>query len=443
MKFSCYNSILRPNQDSILLYNAVSDRFMVMKHAYLESLTHSIEEFGERHPEILQKLRNGRFLIDDINEEIEFVVNKGVEICGNHNGVYNTIINPTLRCNFRCWYCYEEHDGETKMKPSTIEKVKKHISLMVSKEDVNEYQLSFFGGEPLLYYDDCVKPLIDHMRTELRRTGKRGGINFTSNGYLLCDRMIDHLTEGNERISFQITLDGDRIQHNLVRHTSCGIGSYDRIVRNVITLLKKGIYVILRINMTTRNIDSSKNILNDLKVLTEDEKSYLSVDFQKVWQEREEIDKTRSTDMIVKDFKAESYHTNDFYSRMNSFASPCYGDMTNSCVINYNGDVYKCTARDFIGSNRLGRISIDGNIVWDIENILRDRIERKFRNSTCRSCRIFPLCGGGCVQTSSELDYNGCSRHLSAKDKDKIIYSRFYNKIVKPHEKKVKTHTTA
>ena len=137
------------------------------------------------------------------------------------------------------------------------------------------------------------------MRTELRRTGKRGGINFTSNGYLLCDRMIDHLTEGNERISFQITLDGDRIQHNLVRHTSCGIGSYDRIVRNVITLLKKGIHVILRINMTTRNIDSTKNILNDLKELTENEKSYLSVDFQKVWQEREEIDRSRSTDMIV------------------------------------------------------------------------------------------------------------------------------------------------
>ena len=42
--------------------------------------------------------------------------------------------------------------------------------------------------------------------------------------------------------------------------------------------------------------------------------------------------------------------------------SPCYADRANSVIVNYNGDVYKCTACDFAKTKREGKLNEDGTI---------------------------------------------------------------------------------
>lgn len=54
----------------------------------------------------------------------------------------------------------------------------------------------------------------------------------------------------------------------------------------------------------------------------------------------------------------------------------------------------------------------------------------KFNKKICNQCRIFPLCGGGCVQTALE-SVNSCISCKSDKEKDNVILTRFYNRIVK------------
>ncbi|WOC53178.1 hypothetical protein BPO_p0095 (plasmid) [Bergeyella porcorum] len=41
----------------------------------------------------------------------------------------------------------------------------------------------------------------------------------------------------------------------------------------------------------------------------------------------------------------------------------CYANKINHSTINYDGIVYKCTARDFNLKNHEGRLSSDGNII--------------------------------------------------------------------------------
>ena len=43
----------------------------------------------------------------------------------------------------------------------------------------------------------------------------------------------------------------------------------------------------------------------------------------------------------------------------------CYADKKNTVVVNYNGDLYKCTARDFVSKNREGTLTADGDIHWN------------------------------------------------------------------------------
>jgi len=74
-------------------------------------------------------------------------------------------------------------------------------------------------------------------------------------------------------------------------------------------------------------------------------------------------------------------------------------------VINYNGDVFKCTARDFADRiNRVGYLSNDGIIYWD-SNLHKLRFNKSsIENEFCSECKFVPLCFGSCSQKRIELD---------------------------------------
>lgn len=104
------------------------------------------------------------------------------------------------------------------------------------------------------------------------------------------------------------------------------------------------------------------------------------------------------------------------------FRGFCYADRRNSCLVNYNGDVYKCTARDFTNTPRDGYIDSDGSVVWENDS-LEKRMASKFSNPHCNICRIFPLCHGGCSTNSLEhSDY--CMHNFSDEDKDEVVKNR-------------------
>ena len=51
-------------------------------------------------------------------------------------------------------------------------------------------------------------------------------------------------------------------------------------------------------------------------------------------------------------------------------------------VINYNADIYKCTARDFTKQNRARYIDDEGELIWE-NDYLERRMVSKFQNKPC------------------------------------------------------------
>lgn len=116
---------------------------------------------------------------------------------------------------------------------------------------------------------------------------------------------------------------------------------------------------------------------------------------------------------------------------MDQVWNPCYADKTNQAVINYNGDVFKCTARDFTRENRLGVLNEDGTIKWD-EKKMKQREGVRLSKDVCKQCRIAPICGGTCTQRGLDSgNSNQCIRGLDESGKDKIVLNQFYYNIVK------------
>ncbi len=435
MKYSLYNSILPLTKQSSMAYNAVSDKFIIFNNSLKQLFKESPTKAKDCDARFYEQLENGGFLVnDDIDEEKE-IVSLGRKFCSIESD-YRLIINPTTNCNFRCWYCYENHSSKSKMNEETVLRIEKMLWNIGHDEKIKTLSLSFFGGEPLLYYEDTVRPLIDTVRKVGKSCNLRYSIHFTTNGFLVNNRMVEHLAEVADEKTFQITLDGHREQHNKVRFSTSGRGSYDRILKNIKLLLSHKMAVGLRINYTKENASSIIDILTDLKDIPSEDRKLFNVDFQKVWQENGLSSNDKTINDAISSFREEFASVSDYYSHVNAFRHPCYADMVNECVVNFNGDVYKCTARDFTLENSLGHLSEKGEVVWDDPKLMEHRLAYKFDRAVCRKCRIFPLCGGGCAQTSKEADkyaYTKCSGEL---EKDEIILSRFYNNVIRPSETK-------
>ena len=68
----------------------------------------------------------------------------------------------------------------------------------------------------------------------------------------------------------------------------------------------------------------------------------------------------------------------------------------------------------------------DGRIIWDER--VESRRAAKLSRPVCRTCRLLPLCGGGCSQKAVESGgENICLEGLSGEEMDKVVMQRFYD----------------
>jgi uncharacterized protein len=287
-----------------------------------------------------------------------------------------------------------------------IDSINKFCTKTLQKKGLKQFTLSFFGGEPLLYFKRDVIPIIDHFLHEVRQTNVEYDIGFTTNGYLVSQEFIDYFKKNKISCGLQITLDGYKEKHDMVRFVSASKGSYSKIIENIKLLINNHFFVRLRINYTDKNIHDTYKIAEEFEDIEQDIKDqYLKFDFHRVWQ-NEALDDTdihlAKNVQLIRDKKLKVTTK----LSPNNVHSSCYADKLNSAVINYNGDIFKCTARDFTGQNRAGYLSREGDLVWE-DGYLDKRMNSKFKNKPCLSCRILPLCNGGCSQHALEALENG------------------------------------
>lgn len=427
MKVSLFNSFIPLSGHRTLGYNALQRRFAILPENVSKAIqaqtSTEISCNAEISPEILETLQKAGFIVSSELDELA-ELDKELKELNNCNSIAELHINPTLDCNFRCWYCYEEHQKGSGMSAEVLEAVKNHLDRTIC-EPLKHFRLSFFGGEPLLKFTTICKPLVEYTESLCKERNIKFHISFTTNSYLLTPEIADFLSHYN--CGMQITLDGHREFHNRVRFAPGGIGSYDRIISNVAMLANAGISVVLRINYTLGNIGSVGEIISDLAGQQLSVPDKIQIDFQRVWQ-----DKNKGGDEKIKCLIGEfgkrlkeigiQYSLPDLH---NPRLSSCYGDKANYVCINYNGDFFKCTARDFKTERRAGHLAPDGTLIWEPGR--KEAWEKaKFSRQVCRSCRIAPICLGGCRQRGLESPDNGnCPLGYDESRKDELILQRF------------------
>lgn len=420
MKPSKYNYSIANGDGNIVLYNTNSDQILVVNPQLAdlwESHQNNVDGLEAIHPAYYDMLKKKEFILDNDNDETADLIDRWMKQLDDEKQLRLTI-NPTLDCNFRCWYCYEEHKDNMHMDKATFEATGKFIDKQCRSEKISCISLSFFGGEPLIHADDIVLPLINETTGICKELGKDCHIEFTTNAYLLTPETIDRISAATERAFFQITLDGNEALHNKTRFTAQKEGSYKTIVVHILYALQHGMDVSIRINYTSKNINAIPDILADFEPIKDNKHYYF--DFHKVWQAPNSETLDKDVEHVKSIFREKGFKVR---TDSQSLKTHCYADHKNCIVINYNGDIYKCTARDFKKHNRIGTLLSDGNI--DIAHGFTNSLRKQYERPACRDCIIFPICHAGCSQDKIENpDGNQCLRKYGKREKEKIITER-------------------
>jgi uncharacterized protein len=236
MKASQFN-LFFPHDGFHVGYNGYTDAFIILEPMLYDMYdaskrSNSFEELKEVHSDFYNNLVENGFVVEETIDEVDRVKQASIKI-DNDLSRFELHINPTMNCNFKCWYCYETHIKDSKMDTNTIEHTKKFISrVLETQTGLKEFSLGWFGGEPLLYFKKVMVPILQYAYPACIERNVSFSSHMTSNGLLIDDEVIELCKEYNLHF-FQITLDGNRERHDKVRFISEGKGSYDRIVANM------------------------------------------------------------------------------------------------------------------------------------------------------------------------------------------------------------------
>lgn len=415
MKQSKYNCILQDNT-GMVIYNAATDQLVALTPQLANIFNEgkaAPEKIKAQHAELYDHLlQKGIFVCDDADETEAYIRKR--EEYERSSGEYTITINPTLACNMSCWYCYESHKNMPAMSADVKQSVLLLIDKLLADNKLKKLNLSFFGGEPLLYFDKVVVDIINHAKMQCKAFDAKLSIHFTTNAYLLTDNVLKQL-EGLD-VSFQITIDGGKQVHDSVRKTKGGEPTYARIVEHIHQTLSHGFPVGVRFNYTAKSIPSFIDVVKDFSHLQQEQKQLVNFTFQRVWQDNEgDADQVgQQVEHIERAFEQAGLFVNNAKSYIVPY---CYADGVNTAVVNYNGDLFKCTARDFAPKSKEGTLAADGTLRWNER--LRKRMSIRHGSDTCQQCRIYPICHGGCSQMKLEAP-DGISSCPKGYDDDKI-----------------------
>lgn len=420
MKESKYNLCLQ-DHTGMVIYNAKADEVIALNPqlaAIYEKGKDTPDTIGEKHPELFAYLvKKGVFVEDGTDETADYIASQ--EKAEDEAGEFTITVNPTLACNMKCWYCYETH----KNMPAMSAEVKRAVIALVKKQAVSgetdKINLSFFGGEPLLYFDKVVTDIINEAAQTCKEKRVALSIHFTTNAYLMTEQVLEQL-KGLDA-SFQITIDGNKNVHDTVRKTKNDEPTYSTIIKHIHLATFFGFPVGVRFNYTSRSLPSFIDVLSDFQDLPISQKKLLNFTFQRVWQDHG--GDAKQTEEKIAEIERAFEEAGLFVNPSNDFTVPyCYADKKNTVVVNYNGDLYKCTARDFVSKNREGTLTADGDIHWNDK--YKKRLSIRHGSKFCRQCRIYPICHGGCSQMKLETTVAGTCPKGYGREKIEDILKR-------------------
>lgn len=312
-------------------------------------------------------------------------------------------IMPHEDCNFRCSYCYESFENGL-IKPKVMRGIKLYVKKKAERDNFSRLTCSWFGGEPLLAFDEILD-LSDDFMQYCSENDMNYISSMTTNGYLLTPERVEKLLERNV-LYYQITLDGPEDIHNKSRKLVGGQGTYSTIMRNLMSLKQfdnDELTVKIRVNFSPSSLETIEAwIKNEIApIFATDKRFMLTFHPVRNWG-RCNIGDAEYFDYNTPIAKHIAYLNSvcinmglsrqDARMSLDPHGNVCYASKRNSIVIGSDGTLYKCTVALDNPVNNIGVINEDGTL--NLNHVKMDLWTKDYINNVekCSKCPFYPSC---------------------------------------------------
>ncbi|MGN1000538.1 MAG: radical SAM protein [Bacilli bacterium] len=396
MKISSYN-IIKKYDDKILIYNSFSKASIFLDKDSDVSAFESIDAFDKLSNEEKKILTDNGFIVDDSRDEfseIKYIYEQKYF----ETDFFNIVLVPSLLCNFRCPYCCEKDYSCGR------QDVKKYFEVLkeFAKKNFhlhNIIQVSLFGGEPLLYVNDCLD-FLEWVQQDSKKYGYQYFTSIVTNGSLLTEELLRKLLHYN-LYSLQITIDSDKENHDSMRIFSNGEKTFDLLMEKVNMIVPNSkqydkFKFVLRINLNNTTVEKVKKTLERVKPENRgniylliraiyNTHAYNKVNNNSVNELKEYFDLGAEMGFIVLKEKYNYQTCEACGDRKFFYLMP---DLS----------IWKCINDIGYKNGKIGRLTDEGDTELIPENIVNwyKSCMSAFTDLECMKCKLLPDCLGGC-----------------------------------------------
>lgn len=330
-------------------------------------------------------------------------------------------LNLTQRCNLKCKYCFVVQQP----KEMTFQVAKDAADFFANNANMSKQMpsINYFGGEPLLKWDDIIVPLTEYIR---EKYGMNFRLGITTNGILLDEEKLEFMKKHG--IGFLFSIDGDKKTQDLNRPYHNGKGSFDDLINKIPMFLKYNPNLTFRATIDNDNVsDMAENYQFAIDMGYNN--VFMVPNVFRDWNEKQREEMKKQLFKIANIYITNKRNGKDI--EFNQFAEaqrnirrinelkgttryrdtginfPAFGRCglggTKFASVGMTGKLYSC--QELVENPNLGDYFEIGNIYDGVDNKKRWNIINKFnpRNiirsdgKTCRDCSMNQICNGGCL----------------------------------------------
>lgn len=389
-KSSFYN-IYKSRNEEKEIFNSFTKANVIFTDTMFDSIKENrIEDIDA---ETIKELLKLGIIVPNNIDEFETIKENYIKYRNAKDTLLITLI-PTFMCNFRCPYCFEGTDAKANQTIINYNVLKKYAHL--NFPEYKHVHITLFGGEPLLCYNKTLD-FFKYLKSEFENSDHTYSSSIATNAYILNNDKIVNLIETCNCKTFQITIDGCKRTHNMLRHLANGQSTYDEVLSNFKTLLKYNennkLNIVLRVNLFNNTLNEVDDFLNEF---SDEEKSKFLIYFRYIYNTNE-FKKENKNQIDLKRFyekaRSKGYLIN--YNKSFSFYH-CEGDGAEEQLhILPDLSVYKCVNDMSYEESCVGNIDSNGEIVFN-NNLYNWNDYSFFEDDKCSNCKYLPMCWGGC-----------------------------------------------
>lgn len=259
MKLSYYTIASEPlneREDVAFLATRSGQSCVITDGAYQNLLNGRFDLISE---ELKNRLINIEALVDDDEDELQFIIDDNKNSIRNANGFLYIVIQPSANCQLGCDYCGQTHTKDylpTHLQTKLIERTRKKLL----EKKYPGVSVGWFGGEPLMGLNQ-----IRSLTKEFLKLTEEFNIEYNSsivtNGLSLKEDIFLELVNEIKVNHIEVTLDGTGEFHDNVRHTKKKEKTFDIIFNNLEKILNREDYnnfncpISIRCNVDHRNVE--------------------------------------------------------------------------------------------------------------------------------------------------------------------------------------------